>query len=248
MIKRLIKRVVVTGVGDSPGAAAATAFKRHGWLVVGVDHAFRPSHVHQFYLVSPVHHPGWVDELLLLVRRERSTLVVPTRREEFLPLARRQREFPRAGASLYLPLPDTVEDILDARLVAHRLRRAGLVAEEPWNERRREDRAGRLFEAALCRDVGASQATMGCAVFELFDNGDAPVRAERRKDEAEVEAVAQQAAEAMGVTGPATVHIRRDADGGLSVVEMTLSPCVHGPLANEVLDALVQLWERDQPA
>jgi predicted metal-dependent enzyme (double-stranded beta helix superfamily) len=85
-------------------------------------------------------------------------------------------------------------------------------------------------------------------VFELFDNGDAPVRAERRKDEAEVEAVAAQAAEALGVTGPATVHIRRDADGGLSVVEMTLSPCVHGPLANEVLDALVCLWERDQPA
>src|SRR3990172_4889147 len=125
MIKRLIKRVVVTGVGSPPGAAVATAFKRHGRLVVGVDQAFRPAHVHQFYLISPVHHPGWVDEILLQVRRERSTLVVPTRREEFLPLARRQREFPRAGASLYLPPPDTVEDVLDARLVSPRLRRGG---------------------------------------------------------------------------------------------------------------------------
>ncbi|MEO5656232.1 MAG: hypothetical protein ABIO65_01490, partial [Nitrospiria bacterium] len=102
MIKRLIKRAVVTGVGEQPGMAVVSALKRRGWLVVGADSVFCSIHVHQFYIVSRPDQVGFVDELLLLVGRERTTLVIPTRFDECRILASKSPEFLRIGAGLYL--------------------------------------------------------------------------------------------------------------------------------------------------
>ncbi|MBI3608837.1 MAG: hypothetical protein HY207_12790 [Nitrospirae bacterium] len=249
MIKRLIKRVVVTGVGEGPGKAVVAPFKRHGWLVVGVDTAFQPEYVHQFYLVSQPTHPSWIEELRILVSRERSTLVVPTRRDEFLPLARRRGEFLRLGANVYLPRPEVVEYVLDSHLWSRRLGRAGVGTASPWSGGHGEGREVRCFEVSLCRDDRAEHALLGCSVHELSEEGGAAsFRAERRKDETEVEALAAQTAESLELAGLATIHICQRSDGCLTVTGVTLSPCVYGPFTDDVFEALTVLWKRDHPA
>ncbi len=239
----------MTGVGEAPGKAVVTPFKRHGWLVVGADTSYHPEFVHQFYLVSRPDHPAWLEELFLLVRRERSTLLVPTRKDEFLPLAGRRNEFARLGANVYLPRPEAVEDILDGSMWPRRLRRAGVDAAAPWSGGQNGEQDVRRFEVSLCRDDRPPHSVMGCAVHELFEEGGVvPVRSERRKGETEIEAIATQAAEGLDTAGPATLHVGQRSDGSLTVTAVTLSPCVHGPFTDDVFDALTSLWKRDHPA
>jgi hypothetical protein len=248
VIKRLIKRVVVTGVAADPGLAVAAAFKRHGWLVVGVDSQFRPGHVNQFYVVSHGTHPGFLDELLLVVRRERSTLVVPTRSADILPLAVRQQELHRLGAALYVPLAHTAEDLVDPVLWSRHLRRAGLVAAPEDTAQPSHDH--RVFEANLLRDSQAPHDVLNCTLFELVCDPSSPeprLRAERRKDEPAIEEAARRVAAALEVRGPLTVRFSVRGDDDPVVVGLWPIPCVHGPLLDGMFDAIRSLWERDQP-
>lgn len=248
MIRRLIKRVVVTGVGTRPAVSVVGAFKRRGWLVVGVDVDFHPQHVNQFYLVSRGDHPGFVDELLMLVRRERTTLLIPTRESEYLPIARRSGEFRRFGASVFLPEPVMVEDIASPRHLTSSLRAAGITVWDPGVPPAQPSRDAAWFEVTVCRDVRLPYETFACSVHELSvaDHADAPL-AERRKGESEIEELAVRSAKTLGLSGAATMRVRRDADGRLGVARLTLGPCEHAPFTDEVLDAVLSLWERVQP-
>jgi hypothetical protein len=73
------------------------------------------------------------------------------------------------------------------------------------------------------------------------------VHAERCKGEVDVEELAARSARALSLPGPATLLIRREVDGRLGVVRVMLRPCEYAPLTDDVLDALLSLWERDQP-
>ncbi len=249
VLRRLIKRVVVTGVGTRPAVSVVAAFKRRGWLVVGVDADFHPQHVNQFYLVSRGDHSGFVDELLMLVRRERTTLLMPTRDVEYLPIARRGAEFRRLGAAVFLPDPVTVEDVVSPRHLTAVLQRAGITV---WDTEVFPPLSlsydAQWFEVTVCRDVRLPYETFVCSVHELCagEHGAIP-QAERRKGESEVEEQAVRIAKTLTLSGLATVHLRRDPDGRLGVVRVTLSPCDYAPLTDEVLDAFLSLWERVQP-
>lgn len=248
MIRRLIKRVVVTGVGAQPAVHLVDAFKRRGWLVVGTDTGFHPQRVNQFYLVSLGDHPGFVDELLILVRRERTTLVIPTRDNEFLPIARRSQDFRRLGAAVFLPEPVTVEDLGDPRNLMSILRRAGM---DVWDEKvfpLPMNPGVQWFETSVCRDGRTPYEAFACAVHEL-SAGDRPSvpRVERRKGESDVEECAAQTAKILGLPGPATLQLRRDEAGRVAVARVTLRPCEYAPLTDDLLDAFLALWERLQP-
>ena len=249
MIKRLIKRVVVTGVSSRPALHVVDAFKRRGWLVVGVDAEFHPQRVNQFYLVSRGDHPGFVDELLMLVRRERTSLLIPTQDSEWLPIARRSQEFSRLGAAVFLPEPVTVEDVVVARYLANVLRRASI---EVWEERVSQQRSAgegvQWFETVVCRDGRIPYESFACSVHELSP-GEHPSspRIERRKGESDLEEFSVRIAQTLSLRGPATVHVRRDAEGHLAVVRVALRPCEYAPLTDEVLDAFLASWERVQP-
>ncbi|MEW6684004.1 MAG: hypothetical protein AB1451_13985 [Nitrospirota bacterium] len=248
MIRRLIKRVVITGVGTRAAGHAVDAFKRRGWLVVGADKEFHPQHVNQFYIVSRGDHPGFVDELLMLVGRERTTLLVPTRDVEWLPIARRSQDFRRLGAAVFIPEPVIVEDIVSTRQMTSLLRRAGIDVWESAVFPPPPMHGVQWFEVTVCRDGRMPYESFVCAVHEL-DVGDpasAP-RVERRKGEPEVEELAVRTAQAFGLPGPSTVHLRRDADGRLAVARVALTPCEYAPLTDDVLDAFLALWERVQP-
>jgi hypothetical protein len=244
----LIKRVVVTGVGARPAARIVDAFKRRGWLVVGVDSEFHPQYVNQFYLVSRGDHPGFVDELVMLVRRERTTLLIPTRDIESLAIARRSHELRQLGAAVFLPDPGTIEDIVDARHVASLLRRARI---DVWDSTLFPPpvmRGVSWFEVTLCRDGRFPHDSFVCAVHELeVGEGASTPRVERRKGESDVEDLAIRTAQALGLPGPSTVHVRRDAEGRVGVARVGLAPCEYAPLTDDVLDAFLALWERVQP-
>jgi hypothetical protein len=249
VIRRLIKRVVVTGVGTRPAISVVAAFKRRGWLVVGVDADFHPQHVNQFYLVSRGDHPGFVDELLMLVRRERTTLLIPTREAEYLPIARRSVELRRLGTAVFLPEPVTVEDIVSTRHLTSVLRAVGITVWDPAVfPPQLLSHDGEWFEVTVCRDVRLPYETFVCSVHELCANELTSVPlAERRKGESEIEDLAVRTAQALRLPGTATMHLRRDADGRLGVVRVSLSPCDYAPLTDDVLDAFLSLWERMQP-
>ncbi len=248
MIRRLIKRVVITSVGTRSAGHLVVAFKRRGWLVVGADTEFHPQHVNQFYIVSRGDHPGFVDELLMLVGRERTTLLIPTRDLEWLPIARRSQEFRRVGAAVFLPEPVAVEDIVSTRQTASLLRRAGIDVCDSGVLPPSVMPGVQWFEATVCRDGRIPYESYVCAIHELDvgEPGSAP-RVERRKGESEVEELAIRTVQALGLPGPATVHMRRDADGRLGVARVALAPCEYAPLTDDVLDAFLALWERLQP-
>lgn len=242
MIKRLIKRAVVTGISEEPGKAVAVALKRRGWLVVGTDSVFCPHHVHQFYILSQGDYFGFVDEMVLLVRRERTTLIIPTRLAECRALSLRQGELQTLGAGLYLPTPMVIDELASPGALSNafkRIRRSFF--EPPVGGGTTTQR----FEVTLCRD---RDSYTSCAVFELEDRGASALHADRRKGEEDIERLAQAAGDALTLHGPATVHIDRASDGRLEVTGVVLSPCVHAPLTDDVLDGLLMLWERDQPA
>jgi hypothetical protein len=244
----LIKRVVVTGVGTRPAGHLVGAFKRRGWLVVGADTEFHPQQVNQFYIVSRGDHPGFVDELLMLVGRERTTLLIPTRDIEWLPIARRSKEFRRLSAGVFLPEPVTVEDIVSTGQTASLLRRAGVDVWDVTAFPPPMNPTAQWFEAAVCRDGRIPYEAFACSVHEL-SAGEHPAvpRAERRKGESEVEELAVRAVQSLGLPGPATVHLRRDAEGRVAVARVILSPCDYAPLTDDVLDAFLALWEGVQP-
>lgn len=249
VIRRLIKRVVVTGVGTRPAISVVAAFKRRGWLVVGVDADFHPQHVNQFYLVSRGDHPGFVDELLMLVRRERTTLLLPTRDVEYLPISRRSAELRRLGAAVFLPEPVTVEDIVGTRHLTSVLRAAGITVWDSWVfPPQFIGHNAEWFEVTVCRDVRLPYETFVCSVHELYadEHAEGPL-AERRKGESEIEELAVRTVKTLGLPGAATVHLRRDADGRLGVARLTLGPCEYAPFTDDVLDAVLSLWERVQP-
>lgn len=248
MIRRLIKRVVVTGVGTPPAKAVVHAFKRRGWLVVGVDTEFHPHQVNQFYLVSSGERPGFVDEMLMLVRREQTKLVITTRESEWLPIARRAEEFRRLGAGVYLPNPATVEDLSGDQEALRTLRRLGIRTSDTADWLGSVGESVQWFEATVCRDGRLPHAAFVCSVHELTPAEHASsVRAERRKGELEIEDLTVRTAEALGLRGPASVRIRRDADRA-GVAGVKLRPCEHAPPTDDVLDAFLALWERDQPS
>lgn len=249
MIRRLIKRVVVTGVGSRHAFAVVAAFKRRGWLVVGVDADFHPRHVNQFYLVSPGNHAGFVDELLMLVRRERTTLIIPTRDVDCVAVSSRSAEFRRLGVGVYLPDSATVETLVSSSGGVSALRRLGLEARDPSGCPPPLTPGAEWFEASVCRDARLPGLAVACSVHELLaDPGAAEVSAERRKGEMEIEELAARAVQSLDLPGPATLILRRDAaDGRLSVARVLLRPCEYAPLTDEVLDAFLSLWERDHP-
>lgn len=248
MIRRLIKRVVVTGVGSRHALTVVAAFKRRGWLVVGVDAEFHPRHVNQFYLVSRGDLPGFADEMLMLVRRERTTLVIPTCDVDCLAVSRRSAEFRRLGAGAYLPDPATVEALTGSGGAVSALRRSGLQACDPLGFPAPVIPGVQWFEVSLCRDARLPASAVTCSVHELAAaDGSAEVHAERCKGEVDVEELAARSAHALSLPGPATLLIRREVDGRLGVVRVMLRPCEYAPLTDDVLDALLSLWERDQP-
>lgn len=248
MIRRLIKRVVVTGVGSRHALAVVAAFKRRGWLVVGVDAELHPRHVNQFYLVSRGDLPGFADEMLMLVRRERTTLVIPTCDVDCLAVSRRSAEFRRLGAGAYLPDPATVEALTGSGGAVSALRRSGLQACDPLGFPSPVIPGVQWFEVSLCRDARLPASAVTCSVHELASaDGSAEVHAERCKGEVDVEELAARSARALSLPGPATLLIRREVDGRLGVVRVMLRPCEYAPLTDDVLDALLSLWERDQP-
>lgn len=249
VIKRLLKRVVVTGVGAAAGVAAAGVFKRHQWLVVGVDSVHSPAHVHQFYVIASETHPRFREDVLLVVRREKSTLVLPTRPLEVLALAPYGREFYRLGASLYLPPPQVVEDLMDPTIWPRRLRRAGIAAEPSLEQHTAGDE--QLYEVSLCADIRVPHAVLGCSVFALFPESSpssSTFRAERRKDEVTIEKIARMVAAACEVRGLLTIHVRVPINGEPVIAGLAPTPCVYGPFSDEVYEALRALWERDQPS
>jgi hypothetical protein len=235
-------------VGSRHALAVVAAFKRRGWLVVGVDAEFHPRHVNQFYLVSRGDQPGFADELFMLVRRERTTLVIPTCDVDCLAVSRRSGEFRRLGAGVYLPDAATVEALVGAGGAVSALRRSGLAASDPLGFPAPFILGVQWFEVSLCRDARLPSSSVTCSVHELSsDDGSADVRVERCKGEVDVEELAARAAHALALPGPATLLIRRDVDGRLGVVRALLRPCEYSPLTDDVLDALLSLWERDQP-
>ncbi len=237
----------MTGVGTPPAPAVVAAFKRRGWLVVGVDAEFCPRQVHQFYLVSRGDEPGFVDELLMLVRRERTTLVVPTRDIDGLAVARRASEFRRLGACVYLPDYGTVEALSGEHGAVSALRRLGIDTHDPLGFPSRLTPGMQWFEVSACRDARLSSA-VACAVHELSaDEGDVEVTVERRKGEMDVEDLVARAIHVLGIPGPTTMLVRRDPDGRLGIARLSLRPCEYAPLTDDVLDAFLSLWERDQP-
>jgi hypothetical protein len=224
------------------------AFKRRGWLVVGADTEFHPHHVNQFYIVSRGDHPGFVDELLMLVRRERTTLIIPTRNNELLPIVRRSQDFRRLGAGVFLPDPVTVEDIANPRHAMSLLRRAGI---DVWDESVSVPPVNsgvQWFEASVCRDGRIPSEAFACTVHEL-SAGEHPSipRVERRKGESDVEELSIRTVQTLGIPGPSTVLLRRDEEGRVGVARVTLRPCEYAPLTDDVLDAFLALWERVQP-
>lgn len=241
MIKRLIKRAVVTGISEEPGQAVAVALKRRGWLVVGTDSVFCPHQVHQFYILSKGDHCGFVDEMILLVRRERTTLIVPTRLAECRALSLRQGELQILGAGLYLPTPMVIDELASPGALSNAFKRI----RRSFFESSGGEGTTQRFEVTLCRD---RDSYTSCAVFELEDRGSSALHADRRKGEEDIERLAQAAGDTLTLHGPATVHIDRASDGRLDVTGVALSPCVHAPLTDDVLDGLLVLWERDQPA
>lgn len=248
MIRRLIKRVVVTGVGTPPAPAVVAAFKRRGWLVVGVDAEFHPRQVNQFYLVSRGDQDGFADELLMLVRRERTTLVVTTRDVDGLAVARRASEFRRFGACVYLPDHGTVEALSGEYGAVPALRRLGIDAHDPLGFPAPLTPGMQWFEVSACRDARLPSSAVACAVHELSaTEGDSLVTVERRKGEMDVEDLVARAIPALGLPGPTTMLVRRDPEGRLGIVRVSLRPCEYAPLTDEVLDAFLSLWERDQP-
>jgi hypothetical protein len=204
--------------------------------------------VNQFYIVSRGDHPGFVDELLMLVGRERTTLLIPTRDIEWLPIARRGQEFRRLGAAVFLPEAGTVEDIASTRQTASLLRRTGI---DVWDSAVFPPtvmQGVQWFEVTVCRDGRIPYESFVCAVHELdIEEPVSPPRVERRKGELDVEELAVRTVQALGLPGPSTVHVRRDADGHLGVARVTLAPCEYAPLTDDVLDAFLALWERVQP-
>jgi hypothetical protein len=225
------------------------AFRRRSWLVVGVDAEFHPQRVNQFYLVSRGDHPGFVDELLMLVRREHTSLLIPIQVAEWLPIARRSQEFSRLGAAVLLPEPVTVEDVIVPRYLSAVLRRASI---DFWDEKvAQPDSSGegvQWFETVVCRDGRIPYESFACSVHELFpgEHPSAP-RVERRKGESDLEELSARIAQALRLPGPATLHVRRDAEGRLAVVRVALKPCEYAPLTEEVFDAFLASWERLQP-
>jgi len=249
VLKRLLKRVVVTGMAAESGVAVAAVFKRHQWLVVGVDSVYSPTHVHQFYLISSGTRAIFHEEMLLIVRREKSTLVLPSRPQDALALAPHSREFQRLGSSLYLPAPQVVEELIDPAIWPRRLRRAE-IAVEPEPGMGRAVGNGRFYEASVCVDVRAPHAILGSSVFELFPESSPSslaFRAERRKDEIEVEEIVRRVAMIYQVRGVLTVHVRMSADGVPVIAGLAPTPCVYGPLSEGVYEGLRAMWERDQP-
>ena len=248
MIRRLIKRVVVTGVGTRPALGVVEAFKRRGWLVVGVDSNFHPQFVNQFYLVSRGDHPNFVDDLVMLVRRERTTLLVPTRDAECLAIARRSYELRRVGAAVFLPDPVTIEDMADSRHMASVLRRAAVDVWDSSTDPGSDAQGIQRFEVTVCRDGRTPYESFACAVHavELGELSSSP-RVERRKGESDVEELAVRTAQALGFPGPSAVHVLRSPDGRLGVERVGLAPCENAPLTDDVLDAFLASWERVQP-
>ncbi|MFZ5877037.1 MAG: hypothetical protein ACOYXU_11595 [Nitrospirota bacterium] len=238
----------MTGVGTPPAPAVVAAFKRRGWLVVGVDAEFHPRQVNQFYLVSRGDQPGFVDELLMLVRRERTTLVVPTRDVDALAVARSVHEFRRLGAGVYLPDYGTIETLSGGDGALSVVRRLGIDAYDPPGFPAPPMPGVQWFEVSACRDARLPLSAVACAVHELWaDAGGSSVTAERRKGEADVEEFAARAIHALGIPGPSTVLVRRAPDGRLGVERVSLRPCEYAPFTDDMLDAFLSLWERDQP-
>lgn len=186
----------------------------------------------------------------MLVRRERTTLVIPTREAEYLPIARRSQEFRRLGASVFLPEPVTVEDILNPRHLASALRTAGIAVWDSGGLRPHSmGPDAEWFEVTVCRDVRLPYETFVCSVHELSaaEHASVPL-AERRKGELEIEDLAVRTVKTVGLPGAVTVHLRRQADGRLDVARVALGPCEYAPFTDEALDAVLSLWERLQPA
>jgi hypothetical protein len=73
------------------------------------------------------------------------------------------------------------------------------------------------------------------------------VTTERRKGEVDIEEFVARIVQALNIPGPSTVLVRRGPDGRLGVVRVTLRPCEYAPFTDDVLDAFLSLWERDQP-
>ncbi|MFZ5862765.1 MAG: hypothetical protein ACOYXR_07995 [Nitrospirota bacterium] len=238
----------MTGVGTPPAPAVVAAFKRRGWLVVGVDAAFHPRQVNQFYLVSRGDQLGFADELLMLVRRERTTLIVPTRDVDALAVAGRVSEFRRLGAGVYLPDSGTVEALTTPHGSTATLRRLGIAPHDPFGFPASKAPGAQWFEVSACRDARLPASSVVCAVHELWaDEGDASVTVERRKGETDVEELAARAVHALDLPGPTTLLVRRDRDGALGVTRVSVWPCEYTPFTDDVLDAFLSLWERDQP-
>jgi hypothetical protein len=244
----LIKRVVVTGVGTPPAPSVVSAFKRRGWLVVGVDAEFHQRHVNQFYLVSRGDQPGFADEMFMLVRRERTTVVIPTRDVDILAVARRASDFRRLGAGVYLPDYGTVETLISDAGAISLVRRLGIDADDSPGFQGPLTPDVQWFEVSACRDARLPLSPVACAVHELWgDTGGSSVTVERRKGEVDVEEFAARVIHALGIPGPSTVLVRRDPNGRLGVAGVSLRPCEFAPFLDDVLDAFLSLWERDQP-
>jgi hypothetical protein len=228
-----------------------SAFKRRGWLVVGVDAEFHQRHVNQFYLVSRGDQPGFADEMLMLVRRERTTVVIPTRDVDILAVARRATDFRQLGAGVYLPDYATVETLVSDDGVRSSLRRMGIDVSHAPGSQEPQAPDTQWFEVSACRDARLPLAPVACAVHELWGDGvgtsGTSVSVERRKGEVDVEELVARVIHLLGIPGPGTVLVRRDPNGRLGVVRVSLRPCEYAPLTDDVLDAFLSLWERDQP-
>jgi hypothetical protein len=216
--------------------------------VVGVDAEFHQRQVNQFYLVSRGDQPGFADEMLMLVRRERTTLVVPTRDVDILAVARRAPEFRRLGAGVYLPDYGTVETLISDDGARSVMRLLGVDAHDAPGFQAPLTPDVEWFEVSACRDARLPLSAVACAVHELWGNaGGSLVTTERRKGEVDIEEFVARIVQALNIPGPSTVLVRRGPDGRLGVVRVTLRPCEYAPFTDDVLDAFLSLWERDQP-
>jgi hypothetical protein len=225
-----------------------SAFKRRGWLVVGVDAEFHQRQVNQFYLVSRGDQPGFADEMLMLVRRERTTVVIPTRDLDILAVSRRAPDFRQLGAGVYLPGYGTVETLISDGGGFSLLRRMGIDVHDAPGLQAPQAPDIQWFEVSACRDARLPLEPVVCAVHELWgDAGDSSVTMERRKGEVDVEEFVARVIHLLGIPGPSTVLVRRDPSGRLGVVRVSLRPCEYAPFTDDVLDAFLSLWERDQP-
>lgn len=107
---------------------------------------------------------------------------------------------------------------------------------------------GEEYDLNLCIDSQAPHHILASQVLvktSLKNGNVGNAETVKRVDEPEVQKLGEQAAKALGLTGPLDIDIRKNADGKPVLLEINARLGANCLTTPEVLDALVWMWRRD---